>query len=412
MIKWIRRALSKQSRSKAKLSPIVLDDTNAASRLRDAGRIPINIWGDIILDGTRPQVRRVLTGQDAHESLLSFFYLAEVLTLDEVVSAIPDQEGSTEWPKSVTARYAALKRTSRDPHNQLGDEVLQVFVPTALFFKLIGEGNSELCELGCTFFSAIDKMKICSSLLEAQLDLTKILCAAVDHSDYFLRGALKLHRGDNVVPYRDYAHWRPSTPYPFHLSRFVASYAVSSTDEFANWLSTFGAFHIIDVFNMTPSDFATANNGLRQIFFNLPKLIGRLNADGWDVYANGIDQDFNSGQRCVVVKMFGIKREIENRIRLTDALAAHADLAALLPMEPLTEQTVLATLQRINASLSDSEWAALADYKKHFPIWGRPVGPASTPEEVEAIMASPQKNVDLTFESGQINYYVRQALGE
>lgn len=108
-IKWIRRALSKRMRSTAEPSLPVADDNNAASRLRGAGRIPINIWGDVILDGSRPQIRRVLTGQDAHESLLSFFYLAEVLTLDEVVSAIPDQEAAAEWPKSVTARYTTLK---------------------------------------------------------------------------------------------------------------------------------------------------------------------------------------------------------------------------------------------------------------------------------------------------------------
>lgn len=207
-----RRLKGKRPRKK-RASKSMPKGNDAATRLRSAGRLPINIWGDLTLDGSQPQIRRVLIGQDAHESLLSFFYLAEVLTLDEVVRAIPAQETEADRPKSVTARYAALKQATRDPHNQLGTELLQVFIPTTIFFKLIGQENTELCELGCTFFSAIDKIKICSSLLDAKLDLAKIICAAVDHSDYFVRGALKLHQGDNVsqVHATTSPTWMPTT---------------------------------------------------------------------------------------------------------------------------------------------------------------------------------------------------------
>ncbi|MBN9486376.1 MAG: hypothetical protein J0H44_04095 [Alphaproteobacteria bacterium] len=388
------------------------DGTGAAVRLNSAGRLPINIWGDIMLDGSPPQVRRVLTGQDAHESLLSFFYLAEVLTLSEVVRALPAKQAAEDRPASVRERFDHLKSATADPHNQLTDEILQVFTPAALFFKLIGPVNSELCELGCTFFSAIEKAKICSSLLDAGADFGKVLCAAVDHSDYFLRGAMKLHEADNIVPYRDYADWRPSTPHPFHLSRFVASYAVASTDEFAHWLKTFSAFHIIDVVNLDASDFTTSNNGLRQIFFNFPKLVAGLVSAGWNVYLNEIAPDYNSGRRCAVVKMFGVRREIDDRLGVGQAVRTHTDLADLLPMEPLAEASARDALRRAETMLTHDEWRAFSKYKSHFPIWGRLPVDVQSLADVDRLTGAPKTNVDLHFESGQINYYTKIGLGE
>lgn len=385
----------------------------AASRLNNAGRLPINIWGDVMLDGSPPLVRRVLTGQDAHESLLSFFYLAEVLTLSEIVRAIPELEKSTDRPAAIRSRFNHLKAASQDPHNQLGgDELLQVFIPTVSFFKLIGPENTELCELGSTFFSAIEKSKICSSILDAGIDFRKFLCAAVDHSDYFMRGAIKLHEGDNVVPYMDYVHWKPSTPHPFHLSRFVASYAVASTGEFAEWLKSFSAFHIIDVVNLEASDFTTSNNGLRQIFFNFPQLIGGLVDAGWNVYLNEISPDFNSGRPCAVVKMFGVRRDIDERIGLGPAVKAHTDLANALPMERIDKASAQAALTRARQSLTPEQWKALEVYKKDFPIWGWTAGPVHSLADVAKLTAPPKGKLKLRFESGQINYFVKNALGE
>src|SRR5262245_19478488 len=185
----------------------------AAARLRAAGRVPINIWGDAMLDGSDPVVRRVVTGKDGHESLLSFFYMNEIFTLNEMVRAIPAKQATPDRPASVSGRYAALKQATPDPQHHASSELLQVFLPSTLFFKAVGQENTELCELGCTFFSAVDKMMICSSLLDAGLDFRRIKCAAVDHSDFFLRGAATMHPGDNIVSYLDYQDWRPSTPH-------------------------------------------------------------------------------------------------------------------------------------------------------------------------------------------------------
>jgi len=384
----------------------------AAARLRASGRVPINIWGDVLLDGSDPVVRRVLTGKDGHESLLSFFYLNEILALNEVVKAIPAMEASSGWPKPATGRYETLRGATTDPQHHLSQEVLQVFLPAVLFFKLVGQRNTELCELGCTFFSAIDKMKICSSLLDARLDFGTIRCAAVDHSDFFLRGARMFHAGDNVESFLDYKDWSPATPHPFHLSRFVASYAVDSTASFADWMVKFGAFHIIDVINLEAGDFRTTNNGLKQIFFDFPRLIGQFENAGWHVYLNDIAADFNSGQRCAVVKMFGIRGDLDRKLSFAEQVRQIGGVEDLLPMERISEATASAAIARARDSLSAAEWELLAEYKRHFPIWGRPMRELRSMDDVNDIIRDPRGNLSLRFSSGQINFYVRQALGE
>lgn len=394
------------------LADLKSDGQAASARLRSGGRTPINIWGDVMLDGSDPQIRRVVTGKDGHESLLSFFYLNEILTLNEIVKAIPEREALPGWPVCVTARYKVLKEATSDPQNHVSDEILSVFLPTALYFKLIGQENTELCELGCTFFSAVDKMKICSSLIDGGLNFTKIKCSAVDHSDFFLRGARMFHEGDNLVEYLDYADWAPSTPYPFHLSRFVASYAVDSTEKFAEWMTNFSAFHIIDVVNIAPEDFETSNNGLKQIFFNFPKLMGHFDKAGWNVYLNDIAADFNSGQRCAVVKLFGIRSQLDERLGFAEKVRSYSDVARILPMDKLSESAAAAVLKRVLDSYSPPEWDALAEYKKHFPIWGKPMRELHSMDDVNNLIRKPQRKLKLEFSSGQINYYVREALGE
>lgn len=64
-----------------------------------------------------------------------------------------------------------------------------------------------------------------------------------------------------------------------------------------------------------------------------------------------------------------------------------------------------------STSLTTSEWEALAEYKRAFPIWGRPIEPVSTLAEVDQLLRAPTGDLDLVFESGQVNYYVRHALG-
>jgi len=379
-------------------------------RLVANGRIPINIWGDVLLDGSEPQIRRVVTGQDAHESLLSFFYLAEILSLQELVSAIPVAEAAIKELPEVTERWAHLKRHSSDPQHHANDEVLQVFVPVVTFLSLIGPGRSEFAELGCSFFASIDKIKICEALLGLPAPISNLKYSAIDHSEFFLRGATSFHAGDQVTRYLDYSDWSPSSEHPLHLSRFVASYAVNSTSEFAKWMEKFSAFHVIDVVTLGSADWVTSNNGLRQTFFHLPSLVQALHDAGWAVYANHISPDFNNGSRCAVVKLFGIRRDLAESLKFQEAVTAHRDLASLLPMERLEPEAVVGRLRAIEASMTDAEWSALAAYKRHFPVWGAPVEPVKSLDDVGRLTRPPSMQINLKLPEGQVNYYVRHAL--
>ncbi len=380
--------------------------------LQENTRIPINVWGDVLLDGSQPQVRRVLTGIDAHESLLSFFYFNEMLTLIDAVQALPELERRPGRPSSILDRYAALQEAVDDPCHHFTDEILRVFLPSTLYFQKVGAENTELCELGCTFFSAIEKMKICASVMDAQIDFSTVRFAGVDHSDYFRRGTRILHPLDNVLCYNDFAEWKPSTPHPFHLSRFVASYALDSTDAFASWMENFSAFHVIDVVNLEATDFQTENNGLKQIFFNLPGLVARLEQAGWRLYLNEITPDFNSGRRCAVIKLFGVRRELDEEIGWSAALGTLTELRERLPFEVMSAKTAEEALDQVDRSLEPHEWETLREYKRHFPIWGPPFPPVHSIDEVQRLVSHPGSDLVLTFEGGQINAAVRQALDE
>jgi hypothetical protein len=51
-------------------------------------RLPLLIWGDAFYSGAvPPQVRRVLTGADAHECMYSWVYLNELVTAREMLQA-------------------------------------------------------------------------------------------------------------------------------------------------------------------------------------------------------------------------------------------------------------------------------------------------------------------------------------
>ena len=195
------------------------------------------------------------------------------------------------------------------------------------------------------------------------------------------------------------------------MSCFVASYATNSTQEFAEWVRQVAAFHIIDVMNLGASDFVASNNGRRRTFFDLPALARECAADGWTLYMNEATPDFNSGRQCAVVKIFGIREDLEVEFHIAGRLASRPELNALLPMRPLTESSAGECLESLRTSLTTSEWEALAEYKRAFPIWGRPIEPVSTLAEVDQLLRAPTGDLDLVFESGQVNHSVRHALG-
>src|SRR5580658_1591312 len=148
-----------------------MDDNGniAAQRLRAAGRIPVNVWGDVLTNGAPPEVRRVLIGQEAHESLLVYFYLGEILALSEMVRAI---QGGESAGGGLLAGLELIRKASDDSLSQIQPEILQIFGPIAILIDALGTDDTEFCELGCSFFSALDKLRVCAHLLGIKSDIT------------------------------------------------------------------------------------------------------------------------------------------------------------------------------------------------------------------------------------------------
>ena len=144
--------------------------------------------------------------------LLVYYYLAEVLTLQEVISALPDVAANVKQAADLLDRFNLLRTLANDPHHDLQPEILHVCLPTVLFLEAAGTQVTEVSELGCSFFSATDQVRLCAWLLDASIDARQIRWAAIDHSGFFLRGALAFHPGDRLERFMDYTDCVPEVP--------------------------------------------------------------------------------------------------------------------------------------------------------------------------------------------------------
>ena len=386
--------------------------TDEEPRPLEHERLPINIWGDVLLNGEPPQIRRVLCGMDAHECLLAWVYLNEMLSLNEMVSATRREDAAqlVSTADSMSDAFAHLKAATPDPQYQITEDILAIFLPAVLFVKAAGEANTEFCELGCTYFSAIEKLEICSFLSGAALRRQDVLFTGIDHSSFMLRASAFCHPNSNLQLCKDFKDWAPAREHVFHLSRFVASYAVAATVEFADWMKQFDAFTTTDVFNLEARDFATSNNGLPQVFLNLPAFIDSMAAEGWRLFLTDVHPDYNSQRKCLVARIFGIREDVAEATGYFERVASSDYTAQLLAERPLTSGAGDGLLAEVETQLSAEEWAALAEYKKFFPIWGRPFPPVSTVEDARELVTGPACNLNLHFAGGQIESLVRQAL--
>lgn len=62
------------------------------------------------------------------------------------------------------------------------------------------------------------------------------------------------------------------------------------------------------------------------------------------------------------------------------------------------------------ASCSEAKWQVLAEYKKYFPIWGPMIEDIKSKESFRNLVEQDISDLNLTFKSGQISYYIRKVL--
>ena len=380
---------------------------NVKERLKRSGRISVNLWADVFMDGRPPEVRRALAGQAGYEALMTYFYLNEVVVFDEMARAIPLTNSP---PADPFQRLEELKKHTDDVQHQCSPEFIQILTPLIVTIDKLGDHQIEFCELGSTFFSSLPKLRVLAYLLGLPTDIRKVRACAIDHSNFFLRASKLFFHEYTVEHFIDFKDWAPTRPHPIHLSRYVASYAMSSANEFADWMRQYSAFQITDMVSDGGQDFTTTNTGLRQVFFALPRLVASLGQAGWNIYLNEITPEFNSGTRCASVKLFGIRKELEARLQICEAVASIPQLASLCPMRQLTEENSRTELQACLERMSDAEWKTYAHYKKDFPLYGGMMSNADTAEKL-AFQTSAIRGIDTRIPAEQLHYYLRKELG-
>lgn len=148
----------------------------------------------------------------------------------------------------------------------------------------------------------------------------------------------------------------------------------------------------------------------RATFLNRPRLVDSLVGDGWSLYLAGIEPEYYAAKsrKCTVLRIVGIRGDVDGRMEYSRLVAEHAGLDQVVHGRRLDSGSCRAAMDEMDASLRAEERAATAEYKRHFPIWGR--APVRTVAGVDQLMAPPAAALNLRFENGAIDTAVRQAL--
>lgn len=374
-------------------------------------RLPLVVWGDAFPSGDRPQVRRALAGADAHECMYTWVYLNELVTVREMADAAARQH--YQLPGSageVRGRFEALRSSTTDPQHQISSELPDVFLPAAAFLSAAGANKAEYCELGSTFFASIEKLDLCGRILGTPLDRSQLLFSGIEYSAFLKRCSVYFHPDDRIGLVTEPAEWQRSREYAFHVSRFVGSYAFRSTTDFATEIARCDAFHIIDAFTLGDGDFHSWDLGLPITFMNLPLLIDKLSDADFELFLTKVEPEFHAagGLKAMVVRLFGIRRDVAARLRYFERFASLGGFASLFSAQSVQRGEGSAVVEKVAHSLTVAQWEAFAEYKKFFPIWGGPPG-LSKPEVAE-LVSSTDLGMNLRFDSGQPAAIVRQAM--
>lgn len=383
-------------------------DGSVSKRYTVSGSIPISLWGLVLLNGEKPQIRSVRAGQQGHDSALSYYYLRELMDLRSMQEMLGKLKGSAGWPKTYEDRVRIFKKIQGDLIGPIHDEIFYIFHPLSILANALGDDGIDFVELGSTFFSSIEKLKIFGDLADLSVDRSKIHYSAIDNSRFFLQGSKLFHPEDNVTYYSDFRAWKPAARRSIMLSRIVAGYAVENTRELASWSSQFDAFHLIEVANGGEGEYVSQKNGMRQVFLDLPQFTADLRDRGVTLYLSDICPDYNSDLKVATIRLFGLRRECDERLGLADRLRSVKVEGGSLKLEALTPETARLAVQEALESLDDAQWERVKAYKQAYPMWGETPSEFLEAGSTEAF--EPVRGLDLSIAGGAINNVVRREL--
>lgn len=319
------------------------------------------MWGDII-HNDKPVTRRTLVGYRAHECMYSWVYLTDFLSVRRLKEQIELKEISF---KSIikdfdTGFWKNNSREKIDPHFQVKKDNFYIAYLISLLNEL-SENELSITEFGSTFFTLIDKLDLISPN-------NNIKWEGIDNSDFVNETARYLHPTKNLKITKDWENYK-STSNALLTSRFVCSYAIDNSNDFADFISKHFTVGVIeDAFSSNNKDQTTYNHGQKQTFYSLDNLFKKLNDFGFEVFILDSYPDCPAGStRCHNTKFFFYKPD-----------SIKVDLNYLFNK---LEDVQFANIgykysgdspsHFLNKRITDEEWVDVERNKRINPVWSR-----------------------------------------
>ena len=331
-----------------------------------AKRLPILLWGDLVEDGA-PVLRRALAGYRAHECMYAWVYLTDYLAhrrlLDALAGMAPESRRNLldELDGDLWKR---LNRAAIDPHFQLSKAGFEAVAHMACIAAAADERKPVFVELGSTFFASKTKLEI----LNRAADWPPLEPAwiGVDNSAFMHDATRALHGGSAVRMVNDYHQVAEPERLALFLSRFVASYAFSGGQPFADYLAgRFQAALIEDAYSTSGEDVRVSNHGQPEVFFSIPETFGRIEQAGFAIHVLDSYPDFPAGSApCHVIRYLAAKKGVLND-------RANGSLAQLGFARLGAPATAGMLLEQLNARITAKQWRIVERAKRESPVWGR-----------------------------------------
>lgn len=368
-------------------------------------RMPVLLWGDL-REGASPVLRRALAGYRAHECMYAWVYLTEHLAHRRLLALLPELDQAARRALFTSLDGQFWKDHDRkvvDPHFQISRDAFE----QVAYLACLAAGQTEpaFIELGSTFFTARTKFETVNAVareLFADWPRFEPRWVGIDNSPFMHDTAQLLH-GQAMRLVDDYR--KADREGAIFISRFVSSYVFQSGREFADYLSPFRAALIEDAYSTTSADVPVENHGQPEVFFSVPEAMGQLERAGFEIYLLDHYPDFPAGAApCHVIRYLAAKPGVYG-------LGVAGRLSAL-GFNAAQRVAGLSLLDRLNSSVSASQWDEVERAKQASPVWGRAQPRASARTRLARWLRSFGKWGDYRLRSPLAAQEIQRALGE
>ena len=340
-------------------------------KFKKKSRTPMMVWGDLV-EYQKPIVRRTLVGDNAHECMYAWVYLTEFLYVKRLRAEFEDgvyPRPFNDYNEFIKSINEVASQRVIDPHFQHNIESwLIAFILSVIIEK--DNGKNSIIELGQTFFTLKNKVEFINEYLHKKY--TSVEWIGVDNSSFAIDVAKTLQNDDSIKYVTDWKLCGSDTikieNKSIFTSRFVSSYAFSSTNEFLNFLALnkFENIIIEEPFNVDHADLNTFNHGLPILYFNLKAVIKFARENKFSISLLGAygDNPASSG-RCVNTRLL-ISKNMPDEKKLNVLLSNFSHSGTTIELN--CSETLL---ERYNKLVKSLNWKSIDDYKRVNPVWSK-----------------------------------------